>query len=116
MKVAIVAKNFKGTDLFVLEWQRYNFSNMQKMYKFQFYPLHCHSRNAIFSKVFDEFSKTFFLLQDMELGYCGWKFQGLRYFGFAMATLQLFPHPENVKSSIIPFTLSQQKCYIFESI
>ena len=28
-------------------------------------------------------------------------------------TLQIFQHPENVKISIIPFTLSQQKCYIF---
>ena len=47
---------------------------------------------------------------------CGWKFQGLRYFGFAMPTLQLFQHPENVKISVLPFTQSQQKCYIFESI
>ena len=30
-----------------------------------------------------------------------------------MATLQIFQHPENVKISIIPFTLSRQKCYIF---
>ena len=33
-----------------------------------------------------------------------------------MATLQLFQHPEKVKISILPFTLSQQKCYIFTSI
>ena len=33
-----------------------------------------------------------------------------------MATLQRFQHPENVKISILPFTLSRQKCYIFESI
>ena len=39
-----------------------------------------------------------------------------RYFGFAIATLQLFQHPENVKISIFPFTLSQQKCYISRSI
>ena len=69
-----------------------------------------------FRQVFNEFSKTFFRLKDDEGGYCGWKFQGDRYFGFGMATLQLFQHAENVKISILPFTLSQQKCYIFESI
>ena len=69
-----------------------------------------------FRQVFNEFSKTFFWLQYKERGYRGWKFQGLRYFGFAMATLQLFQHPENVKISILPFTMSQQKCYIFEII
>ena len=69
-----------------------------------------------FRKYLTNSPKTFFWLQDEEGGYCGWKFQGLRYFGFAMATLQLFQHPENVKISIFPFTLSQQKCYIFESI
>ena len=70
--------------------------------KFQFFPLHCPSRNAISSKVFNEFSKTFFWLKDEEGGYCGWKFQFHRNFGFAIATLQIFQHPENVKISIFP--------------
>ena len=39
-----------------------------------------------------------------------------KYFGLAIATLQLFQNPENVKISIFPFTLSQQKCYISRSI
>ena len=39
-----------------------------------------------------------------------------RYFGFPIATLQLFQHPENVKISIFAFTRSQQKYYIFKSI
>ena len=86
------------------------------MYNFQFFPLHCPSRNAISSKVFNEFSKTSFWLKDEDGGYCGWKFQVHRYFGFAIATVQLFQHPENVKISIFPFTLSQQKCYIFKTI
>ena len=30
-KVAIVVENFKCTDIFVFEWQRYNFSNIPKM-------------------------------------------------------------------------------------
>ena len=41
MKVAIVVENFKCTEILVLQLQRrYNFSNIQKMYKFQFFPLH----------------------------------------------------------------------------
>ena len=38
-----------------------------------------------------------------------------RHFSFAIATLQLFQHPENVKISIFPITLSRQKCHIFKS-
>ena len=57
-----------------------------------------------------------FFSADQEGGYCGWKFQVRRDFGFAIATLPLFQHPENVKISIFPFTMSQQKCCIFKSI
>ena len=31
MKVAIVSENFKGSGILVLQWQRYKFSNIQKM-------------------------------------------------------------------------------------
>ena len=31
MKLAIVGENFKASDILVLQWQRYNFSNIQKM-------------------------------------------------------------------------------------
>ena len=54
-------------------------------------------------------------LKDEERGYCGWEFEVHRHFSFPIATLQLFPHPENVKISILPFTLSRQKCHIFKS-
>ena len=73
------------------------------MYKFQFFLLHFPSRNAISSKQFNKFATTFFLLKDMEGGYCTWKFQLHRHFGFAIATLQIFHNPENVKISIFPF-------------
>ena len=74
--------------------------------KFQFLALHSPGRNAISPEVFNEFSKTFFSLKEEEPGYCGWKFQVHRHFDFPIATLQLFQHPENVKISIFPFTLS----------
>ena len=84
--------------------------------KISIFSLHCPGKNAISSKVFNEFSKTSFLLKDEERGYCARKFEMHRHFSFAIATLQLFQHPEHVKISTFPITLSQQKCYIFKSI
>ena len=67
-------------------------------------------------KYLTNFQKYLFWLKDEEGGYCGRKFEVHRYFAYAKATLPLFQHPEYVKISIFPFTLSQQKCYIFKSI
>ena len=39
-----------------------------------------------------------------------------RSFGFAIASLGLFQHPENAKISIFPFRMSQLKCCISRSI
>ena len=87
------------------------------MQKCQFFPLQCPSGNAISPEVYNEVSKTFFLLKKEDEGrYCGLKFQWDKYFGFAIATLGLFQHPENAKISIFRFTMSQQKCYISRSI
>ena len=56
-------------------------------------------------------------LKDEERGYCARKFEIHRHFRFAIATLQLFQHPEHVKNSTFPLhCASQQKCYIFKSI
>ena len=92
------------------------FPKSRKCKNFNFFPLHCPGKNAISSKVFYEFSKTFFWMKDEEGGYCRWKSLVHRYFGFAIATLQLFQNQEKIKISIFPFTLSRQKCCIFKSI
>ena len=65
-------------------------------------------------KYLTNFQKLFCLKDEGRVS-CGWKFEVHRYFSFAIATLQLFQYPENVKISIFPITLSQQKCYIFKS-
>ena len=39
-----------------------------------------------------------------------------RHFSVVIATLQFFQHPENIKNSIFPITLSQQKCHIFKCL
>ena len=70
--------------------------------KFQLFPLHCPSRNAISSKAFNEFSKTSFYLKDKKRRYSGWKFEMHRHFSFAIATLQVFQHPEHVKFQLFP--------------
>ena len=67
-------------------------------------------------KYLTNFQKRFFCRDDEEGGHCGWKLQMHRCFGFAITMLQLFQHPENVKISIFPFTLSQENCYIFKTI
>ena len=92
------------------------FHTYRKCKHFNFFPLDCASRNAVSSKFFNEFSKTFFWLKDDEGGYFGWKFQVHRHLAFAIASLLLFQHAENVKISIFPFRLSEQKCCIFKSI
>ena len=61
MKVAIASENFKGSGILVLQWQRYKFSNIQKMLKFQFFPFTLSQAELLyFQKVFNEFSKNFF--------------------------------------------------------
>ena len=92
------------------------FPTSRKCKNFNYSRLHYPRRNAISSKVFNEFSETFFWMKDEEAGHCGRKFQVRRCSGFAIATLPLFLQPENVKVSIFPFRLSQQKCSIFKSI
>ena len=71
--------------------------------KFQLFPLQGPNRNAISSKVFNEFSKTFFYLKNKErclLWLKIWKVH--KHFSFAIATLQVFQHPEHIKFQPFP--------------
>ena len=115
MKMAIVVENLKCTEPLVLPWQRYNFSYIWICKNFSFSLYTVPAEMPYLQKYLMNFQKLFWL-KDKEGGYCGWKFQFHRNFGFAIATLQIFQHPKNVKISIFPFTLSQQKCYIFKTI
>ena len=72
--------------------------------KISIFPFTLSQRNAMSSKVFGEFSKALFRLKDDEGGYCCWKLQVHKSFGFAIATLPLLQHPENVKISISLYT------------
>ena len=91
------------------------FPTSRKCKNFNFF-LHTVLAKMLYLQKYLTNSQNFFCLKEEKGGYCGWKLQGHRYFDFAIATLQLFQNPGNVKISIFPFKLSQQKCYISRSI
>ena len=70
-----------------------------------------------FRQIFaNEISKNFRLgCNDKEGGYGGLKISRAQVYWFLHGNQTTFPD-ENVKISNLPFTMSQQKCYIFESI
>ena len=117
MKVAIVSWKFQGLRYFsfaMATLQHFPTSRKCKNFNYSLYTVP--AEMLYLRKYLTNSQNTFFVWKIDEGGYCGWKFQGHRSFGFAVATLQIFQHPENVKIPILPFTLSQQKCYVFESI
>ena len=59
-KVSIVVKNFKCTDILDFEIATLKLFQNPENVKFQFFHLHCPSRNAVSPEIFNEFSKTFF--------------------------------------------------------
>ena len=69
-----------------------------------------------FRKYLTNSQKTFFGWKMMKVAIVRENFKGSGIVVLQWQTLQLFQHSENVKISILPFTLSKQKCYIFESI
>ena len=108
-KGAVVVDNFKCTDILFWNSNFTTFPTSRKCKNFNF-SLHTVQAEMLnLRKYLTNFQKLFFL-KDEEGGYWGWKFQEHRHFAFSVATLPLFQHPENVKISIFPFTLSQQKC------
>ena len=76
------------------------------------FPFTLSRQKCYIFKSIKQIFKNFFWLKHQEGGCRGWKFQGHRHFAFAIATLPLFQHLENVKISIFPFTMSQQIWYI----
>ena len=78
---------------------RWKLFSRGRIWNFPYSSVHCVRKNAISPKVFNRFSKTFALLEDVENRYLGRKFDERSYFSFAMATWKLlekgnvkFPH------------------------
>ena len=74
-----------------------------KNFNFSLYTVPAEMLNL--QKYLTNFQKLSFGWKTRKVADCGWKFQVHRHFAFAIATLPLFHHPENVKISIFPFTL-----------
>ena len=73
------------------------FPTSRKYKKFNFSIYQFAAEMLYLLKYLRNFFKTFFRLKEEEPGYCGWKFNVRRYFRFAVATLQPFLQPQNIK-------------------
>ena len=80
---------FQVRRYFTFAMARWNFAHRQHLKFCHFQPVHCASQNPISPKVFDRFLKSLTQLEDVEGGHLGGKFQGRRYFPFAMARWKL---------------------------
>ena len=115
--LAIVVENFKGKDILVIAIATLQLLQNPENVKISIFPFYTVPAEMLYlQKYLTNFHKIFFGLKKRNLAIVVENLKWHRYFGFAIATLQLFQHPENVKISIFPLTLSQQKCYISTSI
>ena len=106
--VALVVENLKLHRHFSFAIATLQLFQHPENVKISIFPFTLSQQKCHIFKSIKRIFKTFFeMLKNEERGYCGWKFEVHRNFSFAIATLQLFQHPENVKISIFPFTLSQ---------
>ena len=67
-------------------------------------------------KYLTNFQKHFFRSKKRKVAMVVENFKVHRHFRFAIETLQLFQHPENVKISFFAITVARQKYYIFRDI
>ena len=81
-----------------------------------FQPVHCACKNPISPKVFNRFSKSLPQLENFEGGHLGGKFEGRRYFTFAMAKWKLCASTTFEVLPLSTCTLCQQKSYIPKGI
>ena len=110
--MAILVENFKCTDIFVFQWQRYDFSNIPKMLKFQFFPSHCPGRNAISPEVFNELSKTFFKWKKRKLATM-LKIWSTQTFSFCYSNVTTFPTSWKCKNFIFSlYTVPAEMLYL----
>ena len=116
LKVDIWVKSFRCAGILFLQWQGENFAHWQHLKFCHLQPLHCASKNPISPIVFNRFLKSFRQPEDVEGGHLGGKFQGRKYFTFAIARWKLCA---STTFEILPLstcTLCQQNSYICKCI
>ena len=92
----IWVERFRCANILLLQWQGENFAHRQHLKFCYFQPVHCASKNPISPMVFNRFSKSLPLLEDIEGGHLGGKFHMRRYLTFAMAG-ENFAHRQHLK-------------------
>ena len=115
-RLGIWLDSFRCAGSLLLQWQGESFTHEQYLKFCHAQPVHCASKNHISPKVFNRFSKSLPLLDDVEGGHLNGKFQEHRYFSFAMAR---WKHCASTTFESLPHstcTLCQQKSYISKCI
>ena len=110
-KIGIRAKSFMGAAILVLQSYGENFLLVEKFEISHFQAVHCVRENAISSKVFSRFSKTFLPLKGVENRYFGPKFRGRSYFSFAMVRWKLFSRGNSKFPTFKLYTVSEKMLY-----
>ena len=82
LRVGIWLECFRCAGILLLHWQGENFAHRKHVKVCRFQPLHSASKNLIYPKVFNRFSKSLPLLEDFEGWHKGGKFQVRRCFPF----------------------------------
>ena len=109
LRECIWVKSFRCASILLLQWQGERFGNRQH-FKFScFEPVHCASKSAISPMVFNRFSKSLPLLEDVEGGRLVGKPHVRRYFAFAMARWKLC---SSITFDILPLST----CTLFRPI
>ena len=115
-RVGIWVERFMWLGILRLQWQGENFAHRQHLKFCHFQPVHCADKSPVSAKVFHRFSKSLPQLEDVEGGHLGGKFQGRRYFTFAMARWKLCASATFEILPLLTCTLCQQKSYISKGI
>ena len=115
-KVAIVVENYQLYGCFGFAIATLTFSNIQKMLKNSIFPFTLSEQKCYIFKSIWWIFKNVFLSERWGMWLLWLKISIAQMFWFCNSNVNIFQHPENVKNSIFPFTLSEQICYIFKSI
>ena len=116
LKVVIWVETFRCGDTLLLQWHVENFSHRPQLKFCHCQYVHCASKSPISPMIFNRFLKSLPQLEDVEGGHLGGKFQGRRYFPFAMARWKL---GASTTFQILPLSTCKrckQKSYISKGI
>ena len=119
LRVGIWVESFRCAGILLLQWQGENSAHRQYLKYCHFQPVYWASKNPIFPKILNWFSKSLPQLEDVEGEHLGGKFQVRRYFTFAMAMGKLCALKTFEILPLSTCTLCQKKSYIskgFQSI